>query len=31
MALIEISDAAQLGGLLDAAGYRSFVEELSGD
>jgi glycine cleavage system H protein len=31
IALIEISDAEQLGGLLDAAAYRSFVEELSAD
>ena len=31
IALIEISDAAQLDDLLDATAYRSFVEELSGD
>src|SRR5204863_10207587 len=31
IAVIEVSDAAQLDGLLDASAYRSFVADLSGD
>jgi glycine cleavage system H protein len=31
IAVIEISDTAQLDGLLDASAYRAFVEELAGD
>ncbi|MFL5766543.1 MAG: glycine cleavage system protein GcvH [Actinomycetota bacterium] len=31
IARIELSEGGQLDGLLDAAAYRSFVEELSGD
>jgi glycine cleavage system H protein len=29
IAVIEVSDAEELGGLLDAGAYRAFVEELS--
>jgi glycine cleavage system H protein len=31
IAVIEATDAAEFDGLLDAAAYRSFVEELSGN
>ena len=31
IAVIDVADGAELGRLLDAQGYRSFVEELSSD